>query len=382
MRYCNSCLTTDLRPGSLFDSNGICIACQYANFGINISANYELRLQQLSHWLRKIQSDRGRKNRHSTYDCVIGVSGGKDSTRQAHWVRDRLGMNPLLVCCAYPPLQMSEIGANNLENLISMGFDLEVVCPAPLSAASLSLQSFRQFGNVCKSTEMALFAVVPRVAIEKKIPVIFWGENPATQVGDSAVLGETVFDGSNLRKLNTLTEGGWDWIVDHVGSNRSQLYQYPSFELMNRCGVSIVYLGPAWDDWGEDENATYASLNGLSLRPFDGSETGDITGACMLDEEFTNINMMIKYFKFGFGRATDTVNELIQLGRLTRENAIPIVEKFDGVCSDRILKRYCDYVGISINEFWSTVNNFVNRDLFEVTEARPVKKFSVGRNIG
>jgi len=380
MRYCKSCLTTDLRPNSSFSDDGICIACQYATFGKAGSANHELRLEQLREWLETLKARSGRKKFHPVYDCVVGVSGGKDSTRQAHWVRDRLGMNPLLVCGAYPPGQMTEIGGKNLDNLISMGFDVEVICPSPKSSAALSLSSLRQFGNVCKSTEMALFATVPRVAIEKKIPFILWGENPATQVGDMGAMGETVFDGNKLRDVNTLTEGGHDWIKTEVGEQKSHFYQYPSVESMTIKGVSIIYLGPAWDDWSEEDNASYASLMGLELRPFDESDTGDITGACMLDEEFTNINMMIKYYKFGFGRTTDTVNEKIQRGILTRDDAIDLVEKFDGVCSDRIIRRYCDYVGIEPAEFWQIVNRFVNQSLFDLGSGRPRKKFVVGQD--
>ena len=61
----------------------------------------------------------------------LGVSGGKDSTRQALWVRDKLKLKPLLVCCSYPPEQLTILGAKNLSNLIELGFDLIVTSPAP-----------------------------------------------------------------------------------------------------------------------------------------------------------------------------------------------------------------------------------------------------------
>ena len=96
-------------------------------------------------------------------------------------------MKPLIVCVGYPPKQMSKIGAQNLSNFISMGFDLIVATPAPKTAAQLSLDSFKNFGNVCKSTEMTLFATVPRLAVELGINTLFWGENPALQVGDKNV---------------------------------------------------------------------------------------------------------------------------------------------------------------------------------------------------
>ncbi len=380
MKYCKSCLATDLRPNASFNDAGVCIACQYHSDEVpNNSSNEKIRL--LRQWIEELKKRNGRKSYNKHYDCIVGVSGGKDSTRQAHWVRDRLGMNPLLVCGAYPPKQMTEIGGDNLANLIDMGFDIEVVCPAPRTAAHLSLESFRKFGNVCKSTEMALFAVVPKIAIEKKIPFIFWGENPALQVGDSATLGENEFDGSNLRNLNTLVEGGKSWMSSVSNSAHLKFYEYPDFYLMKKFGINIVYLGPAWDDWSNDENSVYASLQGLQVRPYDTDSTGDISGASMLDEEFTNINMMLKYYKFGFGRATDTVNERIRSGIMNRSEAIEIVERYDGVCDDYIIKKYCDYVEISVSTFWEISNKYVNKDLFSVKRgSRPEKKFKVGED--
>ena len=330
--------------------------------------------------MEKIVETKKSVRRKSPYDCIVGVSGGKDSTRQAHWVRDRLGMHPLLVCCAYPPLQMTDTGASNLSNLISMGFDLIVATPAPKTSAELSLTSFKQFGNVCKSTEMALFSTVPRIAIDAGVNMIFWGENPALQVGDSKTQGANEFDANNLRKLNTLTEGGTDWIKDAITHTyHMDHYLYPDEVEFDKKKVSIFYLGPAWDDWWAEENSTYAALQGLTLRSHDEDISGDILNASMLDEDFASINLMIKYFKFGFGRTTDHINEMIRRGSITRDEGITIVEKYDGVCGDSIIEKYCAYVGITVDEFWSITNRWVNKDLFTVHESyRPQKKFKVG----
>lgn len=375
MNYCKKCLTTDLRPNASFSSDGVCIACQYSS--TDTSKAGHIKLEMLQNKLRHILSKQRVKG---DYDCIVGVSGGKDSTRQAHWVRDRLGLRPLLVCCGYPPKQMTEVGADNLSNLISMGFDLIVSTPAPQSSAALSLQSFEDFGNVCKSTEMALFSTVPRLAIELGVNMIFWGENPALQVGDSAVAGEDEFDGNNLRRLNTLTDGGHQWMDAALDNAKlKDHYLYPSEIEFERKKISILYLGPAWDDWENHENATYAALQGLSLRPGEADITGDISEASMLDEEFTNINMMLKYYKFGFGRTTDIVCEKIRENKLSRADAIPVVQKYDGVCDDRIIHRYCDYVGISIGRFWDIAHQWVNKDIFKVTpRQRPTPKFTVG----
>ena len=373
MRYCKECLTTSLRPNALFNAEGVCIPCEYSSNMNKISFTPYLDMLK-----SMVQENKAKRKKHPKYDCIVGVSGGKDSTRQAHWVRDRLGLNPLLICCGYPPLQMTNIGANNLSNLISMGFDVEMFTPAPQSSSQLSLASFKQFGNVSKTAEMALYSAVPRIAIEKKIPLIFWGENDALQVGDSRAAGENYFDANNLRNLNTLTEGGIEWVFDEINPYKAQIYIYPDSHAFDKAKLDIMFLGPAWDDWSNDNNAIYGALTGLTLRG-DVEMTGDISGASMLDEEFFNINMMIKYYKFGFGRATDICNERIRNKTLTRGESIVLVDQYDGVCDDSIILRYCNYVNISVAEFWDIVNLYVNCNIFRVNEGeRPEKKFTVG----
>lgn len=371
--YCKKCLTTNLRPNASFE-DGVCIACRYSG---GSGSEKSKKLRQLTCMIRE---RRKYHIKHPVYDCIVGVSGGKDSTRQAHWVRDRLGMNPLLVCVAYPPKQMSDTGAKNVSNLIELGFDILIATPAPGSSRDLSLESFVKFGNVCKSTELALFSTVPRIAIELGIQDIFWGENPALQVGDSSVAGLNEFDGNNLRNLNTLKEGGNDWIKHALVNPLNGFhYVYPTEIEFNKKYINIYYLGAAWDDWSTLDNSTYAALQGLTLRPGEENSTGDISNASMLDEEFTNINMMIKYYKYGFGRATDQVCEMIRDGKITRDQGIELVQRYDGVCSDVIIKKYCEYINISVEHFWKETHRWVNWDIFEYRgTVRPVPKFQVG----
>lgn len=377
MKYCKKCLTTDLRPNALFNENDICIACEFSEKESQEVPRLKLKILE-----RKIKENIKKKKKKTAYDCIVGVSGGKDSTRQAHWVRDRLGLRPLLVCAAYPPKQMTKIGANNLSNLIEMGFDLVTATPAPKTAALLALESFKQFGNVSKSSEMSLFSTVPRLAIDLGVNMIFWGENPALQVGDSAVEGIDEFDGNSLRNLNTLNDGGVSWIEDAIRDKYlSEHYIYPSSLLFEKNKIDIFYLGPAWDNWSNDSNSIYASLQGLTMRPGEENLTGDLSNASMLDEEFTNINMMLKYYKFGFGRATDHANERIRKNHISREEGISIVNQYDGVCDDSIILSFCNYVGITNNEFWDIANKWVNNDLFEIRKGkRPIRKFKVGKN--
>ena len=378
MKYCQSCLTTSLRPNSSFNYAGLCIACEYSQKIHSFSSQTHLvRLKEKIKVLKK--SARLKLN---SYDCIVGVSGGKDSTRQALWVRDRLKMRPLLVCCAYPPYQMTDIGAANIENLINAGFDIIIDTPAPQTSRDLSKLSFVKFGNVCKASEMALFASVPRIAIDFNIKLIFWGENPALQVGDSKTGGIDPLDGNNLRNLNTLIEGGDNWMDEiFYHAYKKEHYKYPSLAEFNKRNINILYLGPAWDDWSNDMNSTFASLQGLTLRPNEENITGDISNASMIDEEFTNINMMIKYYKYGFGRATDLVNEAIRNNEISRDDGIKLAQQYDGICDDSIIKKYCKYINVTEEVFWQHTNKWVNESIFIKTAARPIPKFKVGTNL-
>lgn len=203
LKYCKNCLTTNLRPNASFNiKTNVCIACEFFNADKN-KPNKKFKLEILKRKINNLL----KKNRNSHYDCIIGISGGKDSTRQALWVKNKLKLKPLLVCCSYPPRQMSKIGAQNITNLIKKNFEVITVTPAPLTSAKFTHHSFKKYGNVCKSTELALFSSVPRIAAEFGINLIFWGENPSIQLGDSKTYGQDDFDGSKLYNLNTLKEG-------------------------------------------------------------------------------------------------------------------------------------------------------------------------------
>jgi N-acetyl sugar amidotransferase len=317
------------------------------------------------------------------FDCIIGVSGGKDSSRQALWVRDKLGLKPLLVCLSYPPEQVSDRGVNNISNLIELGFDVVISAPAPGVWKKLVKESFERFTNWARSTELALFSAVPQIAIRYQIPLILWGENPGLQLGDLKTLGRNGYDGNNLRYMNTLSGGVADWMQE-VGLSNSALipYQYPSPEEFELHALQVVYLGWFLGDWSLVNNGMYACANGLEIRKEGVESTGDLYGITSLDEDWVTLNQMIKYYKYGFGRVTDYVNEEIRLGQLTRERGIAIVEKYDSSCSDEYIESFCRYIDITVDKFWELLYASVNKDLFRIESDGSIsRKFIVGQGL-
>ena len=373
MKYCKECLQPDTRPNTLFTGAGICPACNY--FHLLKKVDWDERYGILVDLVNSFP-----KSKKHKFDCIIGVSGGKDSTRQALFVRDKLGLNPLLTCLSYPPQQITERGVDNISKLINLGFDCVIAAPAPGTWQQLMRHSFDRFTNWAKSTELALFSSVPQLAIRYDIPLILWGENPGLQLGDLKTLGRTGYDGNNLRNMNTLSGGALDWMLEmHKDVGDLIPYRYPTLEDFDQANIQIVYLGWFLGDWSLVNNASYACLSGLEIREDTVENTGDLYGVTSLDEDWVTLNQMIKYYKFGFGRVTDYVNEEIRLGRMTREQGIFTVTKYDDSCSDNYIESFCKYIDISVDQFWKQVRGSVNLDLFSLESDGSIRrKYEVG----
>ena len=376
MRYCRRCLQPDSRPGTEF-VEGVCPACEFK------LTSTEKDWQNRKRVLKQVVHSRKAIGHPSGHDSILGVSGGKDSTRLALFARNALGLNPLLVAVTYPPEQMTRTGAMNLDNLNRLGFDIYQTSPSPITWKKFMRAAFLESANWAKSTELALFSGVPQIAIENGIELILWGENPGLQLGALETLGKEGWDGNSLRNMNTLNGMNQEWLLSqNVPQARINPYLYPSpseFEMHN---IQIVFLGWAMRNWGFFENGLVAGFAGLRSRGDSPINTSDLLNITSLDEDWVILNQMIKYYKYGFGRATDYVNEWIRAEKITRDEGILLVKKYDGVCADRYIESFSRFIDITVEEFWQTVRKFTNPNLFDLSSAgrRPQPLFEVGQS--
>lgn len=358
MRYCKKCVQPDTRPGIKFDEYGVCPACRFA--GDIEKVDWEVRRKEIEEI-----ADFGRRNNVSGYDCIIGVSGGKDSTRQSLYVRDELKLRPLLVSCTYPPQQQTERGAYNLSNLISLGFDCVSVSPDPQVWKILMRQGFLKYGNWCKSTEMALYASCPKIAIAYHIPLVFLGENPAIALGDLNV-GSVNGDANKMKYCHTLEGGNPDkLLIKEITEKDVFWYRYPLDEEMDWAKLKIVFLGYYIKDFTRFRNAEVAIAHGLQIRSDPAEDMGDAYGFEALDDDFVIVNQMFKYLKFGFGKTTDQAAEAVRLGMISRDKAIDLVKKYDGKCAQRYIDLFCKYLEITNEQFWEVAESFRNKDIWK-----------------
>jgi N-acetyl sugar amidotransferase len=361
MKYCKKCIQPDTRPGIKFDDEGICNPCRY--YETLSAVDWEERrsqIEEIAQWAREKST--------SEYDCIVSVSGGKDSHRLALFARNELGLMPLLVSTVAPPQHQTKIGTENLANLVSLGFDMITVAPAPEVWRKLMRKSFFDYANYCKSTELALYASAPRVAIAYEIPLIFLGENNTLVYGETGG-GKDGGDASNMRNYNTLAGGDIDWMIhDDIDMDELIPYEYPSAEDMQAAEIRVVYLGYYIKDFNNFVNGKIAIENGLKYRTVPLTDTGCLYPHGAVDDDFVVLNQLAKYLKFGFGKATDEICEMIRTNRMSREHGIMLAKKLDGEFHPRYLRMFCEYLEITEDDFWKVLASNRNRDIWENNE--------------
>lgn len=353
----------DTRPGLILDEEGICQGCRYYEslHTIDWSAR-EAEIQSISTWAKE-RSSMG-------YDAIVAVSGGKDSTRQAMYARDHLGLNVLLVSTMYPPEMSTDIGVGNLENLTRLGFDTISLTPDPNVYKKLMKKGFFEYGNFAKSTETVLYTAVHQVAAAYGIPLILLGENGSIVYGDTASQ-EDGGNAENLRYLNTIGGGDVSYLYDEkekISKKNILMYNFPE---VAKDTLKVVYLGYYIRDFSQIVNGLFSMAFGLQYRNnVRLDEIGTLYNFSQSDMNFTQVNQLIKYYKFGFGKATEDISELIKLGVMTRETGIAIAEQIDGKCDHRYIQEFCTYLEISEKEFWETAESYRNLDIWKLRNGK------------
>ena len=220
-------------------------------------------------------------------------------------------------------------------------------------------------GNYLRGPEIALFSSVPQIAIKYGIRLIIWGESPGYIWNNKKVQRKLEYDGNSLKYSNTISGCDLSWSRNFLNSKRKLYpYIYPSTREFNKNKIQIVFLEYFSDNWSVINNAKISCSNGLKIREDKVNNTGDLYGVMALDDDWVTLNQMIKFYKYGFGRVSDYLNYEIRNGKIQRNEAIKIIEKYDGKCSSKYIRSFCEYIDISEHQFWHNVDRFVNKKLF------------------
>jgi N-acetyl sugar amidotransferase len=337
----------------LLDDNGVCSACRVQEeFDELTSEFWEKKASKFREIAENYRSKDG-----SNYDCIIAVSGGKDSYWQTHVVKNIFGLNPLLV--TYHGNNFLPEGQANLDKMRdTFGVDHIVVGPSVDTLRKLNRICFKKMGDMNWHAHAGIKTVPMAMAVKMKVPLVIWGEITWSIAGmfspdDYAEYNKrTVFE-HDLRGFS------WQDMINEEGLSEKDLLwlKFPDDEQGEAAGLKGIYIGNFFK-WDPNEHAELMRKDfgfEYARQPFERT----YRMMSNLDDMHENgIHDYLKFIKFGYGRASDHASKDIRSGYLTREQGIEAVRTYDHVKPRKDLERWLEYVDIKESEFDEIADGF------------------------
>lgn len=337
VRYCSRCVYPSASAIPLtFDKDGICSGCRTSMQKPAIDWN-----ERLEWLLDEVEPYR----KSSGYECVIGVSGGKDSYYQVHFVKEKLGLNPLLV--TYNGNNYLDQGWENLMRMKEVfNVDHLMISPSVDTLVRMNRLCFRMMGDMNWQNHAGIATIPMKMGVQLNIPLVFWGEHGWTDLGGMHSMNDIVEFTARYRKDQMLR--GYDWhdmVNDHedpVHERELEWCKYPTDDEIEKVGLRGIFIAN-YDPW--DANAhTKLVMDKYGWKPSPVPFERTYRIISNLDDRYENgIHDYLKFVKFGYGRASDHACKDIRSGYMTREKGIEMVKMYDHVKSSD-LQFWLNYV--------------------------------------
>ncbi len=358
LKYCTRCVMPHTKPDLHIDDEGVCNACRSIEKRKEIDWN--LRKKELFELLEKHRWN------GSNWDCIVPVSGGKDSTYQVIRML-QLGLNPL--CITSHTCDLTDIGRKNIENIKRLGVDHVDFSPNPIVRAKLNRIGLTEVGDISWAEHVGIFTIPVRAAVQFNVPLLVWGENPQNEYGGPAAAAEgSVLTRRWLEEFGGLLGMRVSDLSETYGIEPRHLfpYQYPSDEELKCVGVTGLFLGH-YLPWDGLSNALIAQANGFVT--YDHPVEGSMVNYENLDNYQTGIHDYFKFLKFGFSRTTDIACLHVRRDRITRQDAVEVVKARDGKFPWSYLGKPLEEIlaplDMSVDEFTKVCDRFTNKKIFK-----------------
>lgn len=349
----------DTKPDLLIDEEGVCNACRSYENRANV--DWSERKRELLEVLEKYRKPDGKN-----WDCIVPVSGGKDSTYQVIRML-QLGLNPL--CVTATTCDLSDIGRKNIENIKRLGVDYVEMSPNPLIRAKLNRIGLTQVGDISWPEHVGIFTIPVRAAVQFNVPLIVWGENSQNEYGGPAAAADNnVLTRSWLEEFGGLLGLRVSDIIGMDGIEQRHLipYTYPTDDQLAETKVTGLFLGH-YLPWDGLSNTLISQASGFTS--YHRTVEGSMVNYENLDNHQTGIHDYFKFLKFGFGRATDLACLHLRRGRITRDDALEIVKRHDGrYPSEYLGKTLADILApleLTVAQFDEVCDKFTNKRIFK-----------------
>jgi len=352
MKYCNNCVLPDSRPNISIMSDGKCTACH--NHANKKKINWKNKKKEFDRIVKKI------KKRNILYDCLIPVSGGKDSTWQVLKILS-YGLNPLTF--TYKPILRTKIGQDNLNNLKKIGVDHIDFTINQKAEKKFIKKAFFKFGAVALPMHMAMWNISYNLAKSFSIPYIIWGENSANEYGGSK-------NDQKLKNLNkkwikkygiNFNTSSKDWVDKDLTLKELAPYTKLKSSKKNSLDPISIFLGDYFN-WDPLKTFKIAKKYGFKQN-FKGPKTG-IYKYADIDDDLISIHHYLKIYKFGFSRDYDNLSLEIRNNRLSRKQAIKLVKRNAFKTPYQDIKKFCNLIGINKKKFFLICEKFRNKKIW------------------
>ncbi|MGZ8337285.1 MAG: N-acetyl sugar amidotransferase [Allosphingosinicella sp.] len=341
MHYCTRCCMPATNEGIEFDEMGICQACQSQEQKIHIDWEVrELELRKILDQYKALGND---------YDCIVPISGGKDSTFQLHVLTKVYGMKVLAVTFSHN--WFSETGRYNLQNSIEkFGVDHVMFTPSRELVNKLARKSLFQIGDACWHCHAGVGAFPLQIAVKYRIPLLVWGESVAESSGRATHKNPvTKFDRDYFTKVSAKVYPE-AMVGDGISERDVAPFRLPSYEEIDEVGVVGLHLGDYifWDD--ERQMEFVRDVYDWREDTVEGTYKGYKSVECRM----AGVHDYSKFLKRGFGRATDHASFDVRAGLLTREEGFELARKHD-IERPAALDYYLEITGFTEEEFESVL---------------------------
>jgi N-acetyl sugar amidotransferase len=307
------------------------------------------------------------------YDCVIPVSGGKDSHFLVYTIKKELGMNPLLITVG-APFEMTKAGQHNYRNLGDtfncdhILFDLSIDL-----FRRVTRMDFEMTGEPLRFVETALYIVPIKLAMKLGIRLIVYGENSSYEYGstDKESPDAMGFFRECLKRVDLDF-----WRKRGIPDHELNAVRPPSEDEMNRVnpeGLFMSYFSP----WSSMSHLAIVRRYGFTDLAHEWKREGYIEDFEQIDSIGYLIHLWMKYPKFGFQRVSDIASRRIREGLLSLEEGKRLIRENDPKIDQRALQDYCQFLGYSTPQFWEIADKYWNRDIFDQVDGIWKKKIPV-----
>lgn len=332
----------ETQEGIQFDEMGICQACQSAEQKIHI--DWVQREKELRRILEEAKAKAG-----NNYDCILPVSGGKDSTFQMHVLVEVYGMKPLAVTFSHN--WYSETGWYNLQNSLErFNVDHIMFTPNRNLVNRLAKKSLSAIGDACWHCHAGVGAFPLQIAVKFNIPLLIWGESIAESSGRASYYNPVrKFDREYFTKVSAKRKPS-EMVCEYLSEKDLYPFEVPSAEECERVGVFGLHLGDYifWDE--ERQTEFIRDVYGWKETQMEGTYKRYKSAECIMP----GVHDMTCYLKRGYGRGTFHACMDVRNGLLTREEGFSLIEKHDTERPEA-LDYYLKCTGMTEEEFFATM---------------------------